>query len=430
LGTGIDVQQFVQFAVAHQTAAITALQTQQTGLGAQTSELATINTDLNNLRSAAAVLSDPLGALNAESAISSNAAVVTATASGIATAGSHSVIVTSLATTSSYYSDVPASSTLAAGSFKIQVGTQPAATVTIDSTNNTLSQLAASINDQNIGVNASVIQDANGSRLGLVSASSGAAGDLTVSANTSGLTFHKAAPGTNADLSVDGVPISSASNTVSNAINGVVLNLGSASGTPVTVSVSPDTTQATTAISAFVKAYNTVIGDINSQFNVASDGTGGGPLESDNTLREIQTQLLGAISYSITGNNGIVNLASIGVNLGNDGTLSVDNATLSTALSSNFASVQNLLQNSTTGLSQNLSSVIRNITAPNTGILTLDAQSLTSIGQDLNKQILDLQAALVIQEQSLTAVYSRVNATLQQLPLLQSQITQQLVSIK
>ncbi len=136
----------------------------------------------------------------------------------------------------------------------------------------------------------------------------------------------------------------SASNTVSNVINGVTLNLGSPSpSTPVTVNVNPDTTQVTSAINTLVSAYNTVITEINSQFNVAADGSGGGPLETDNSLREVQSQLLGALSNSISGISGIVNLASIGVNFNNDGTLSVDSGKLASTLSSNFSAVQNLL---------------------------------------------------------------------------------------
>jgi len=137
----------------------------------------------------------------------------------------------------------------------------------------------------------------------------------------------------------------------------VTLNLTgpTAVGSPVSLTVAPDTAQATTAINALVTAYNTVVTEINGQFKVAADGTGGGVLESDNTLREVQNSLLSAVSNSISGNNGIVNLASIGVNLQDDGTLSVDSGALASALSSNYASVQNLLQNSTTGLSQNFS---------------------------------------------------------------------------
>ena len=311
------------------------------------------------------------------------------------------------------------------------MGSNAAASVTVDSTNNTLSQLAETINNQNIGVSASVIQDSNGYRLALVSATSGAPGDVTVSGNTTGLSFTKAVTGTNASLVVDGIPISSASNTVSNVINGVTLSLGSPSpSTPVTVNVNPDSTQATSAINNLVSAYNTVITEINSQFNVASDGSGGGPLEADNSLRDVQNQLLGALSYSISGNSGIVNLASIGVNFNNDGTLSVDGGKLSSALSSNFSAVQNLLQNTTTGFSQNLSTVLSNINGPGNGILTLDAQSISSTSQGITSQVADLQAALAVQQRNLTNVYSQVNTTLQELPLLESQISQQLASVK
>lgn len=432
LGQGINVQQFVQFAVANQTAAITALQTQQTTLGSQTGEIATINSQLADLSSAAAALSDPLGALSAEAATSSNSSVVSATASSTATPGPHTITVSSLATTSSYFTNelTTSATTIGAGNFTIQVGTSPPVTVAVNSTNNTVSQLAESINSQNAGVTASVIQDSNGYRLALVSTTSGAPGDITVSGNTSGLIFTKAVTGTNAALVVDGIPISSASNTVSNVINGVTLNLGSPSPTtPVTINVSPDTTQAATAVNAFVTAYNTVVTEVNNQFKVGADGSGGGALESDNSLREVQSALLGVASYSVSGNNGVVNLASIGVNLNDDGTLTVDNAALSTALSSNYSAVQNLLQNSTTGLSQNAYSAISSLTAPTSGILTLDSQTITSTAQGLGQQISDLQAALVLQEQNLTSVYSTVNATLQELPLLESQTTQQLAAI-
>jgi flagellar hook-associated protein 2 len=322
------------------------------------------------------------------------------------------------------------STPITAGSFQIQVGSGTPVTITVDSTNNTLTQLAASINSQNAGVTASVIQDSNGYRLALVSTASGAPGDITVSGNTSGLAFHKAVTGTNAALVVDGIPISSASNTVSNVINGVTLSLGSPSlNTPVTLNVSPDKTQITNAINSLVTSYNTVITEINSQFNVAADGSGGGPLEADNSLRDVQSQLLAAVSYAIPGNNGVVNLASIGVNLNNDGTLSVDNGALSSALSSNFAAVQNFLQNTTNGFTQNLSKVISSVNGPGTGILSIDQQSITSTSQGLTSQIADLQAALLVQQQNLTKVYSQVNTTLQELPLLQSQITQQLAGL-
>jgi flagellar hook-associated protein 2 len=139
--------------------------------------------------------------------------------------------------------------------------------------------------------------------------------------------------------------------------------------------------------------------------------------------------LLGAVSHAISGNNGVVNLASIGVNLQDDGTLTVDSAKLGTALSTNQAAVQNLFGSATGSFTQNLSSVISTLATSSTGILSIDSQSISSTAQDLTRQISDLQAALSAQEASLTIVYAKVNATLQELPLLQSQMSQQLAGI-
>jgi flagellar hook-associated protein 2 len=432
LGTGIDVQQFVQLATADDTANITSLQNEQTALGSQTTALTQITTDLNNLQSAAFALSDPLGALGALTTTSSNSSVVSATAASTAEAGTHTVTVNSLATTSSYYTNAVATSStpLSNGTFQIQVGSSAPVSVTVDSSDNTLDGLAAAINNLGAGVQANVINDASGARLAIVSNTSGAPGDLTVSGNTTGLTFNKAVTGSNASLTVDGVPISSTSNIVTSAIDGVTLNLGSASaGSPVSITIAPDTTQATNAINSFVSAYNTAVNDINAQFAVASDGTGGGPLESDGSLREAQSELLSAVSFSAQGNGGAVNLASIGVNLNDDGTLSVDSSALSSALASNYSGVQAFLQNSTTGFANNLSNTITSLTDPSTGVLSLDAQGISQSSSDLGDQISDLQAALAIKQQNLTQVYAQVNDTLQELPLLQSQLSQQLATL-
>ncbi len=431
LGQGIDVQQFVTLALSGDQANITNLQNTQSILNAQTTALAKITADLNNLQSAVFALNDPLGAVASQTATSSNSNVLSATAASSAVPGVHTVVVTSLATTSSYYSDPVATSStpLATGSFQFQAGANGPVTVTVDSTNNTLDGLAAAINNLGAGVRASVITDANGARLALVSETTGASGDITVSNNTTGLNFTKAVTGANAALTVDGVPISSASNSVSNVINGVTLTLvAPAPASPITLTISPDTTQAADAINKFVAAYNTAIADINAQFNVASDGTGGGPLEADGSLREAQSSLLSAISYSISGNSGIVNLAALGVNLNNDGTLTVDSGALNSALSSNFASVQTFLQSTTGGFANNLSSVLTNLTDPSAGVLGLDASGISQSSRDLGQQISNLQASLAVRQQQLTQVYAQVNATLQQLPLLQAQLSQQLAS--
>lgn len=428
LGSGIDVQAFVQAALAAPQLQVQQLQNEQSSFSSQTSALQQIQNDLNNLQSAEQALSNPLGALNTQTATSSNTNVLSAAADGTATNGVHTISVNSLATTSSYYTnDVATGDTaIATGSFQLQVGSNAPVTITVGSTNNTLNELAASINSQNVGVTASVVNDAGGARLALVSSTTGAPGDLTVSNNTTGLSFTKAVTGSNASLTVDGIPVSSTSNTVTGVISGATLTLASASASPITLTVGNDTSSATTAVNNFVSAYNQAINDINTQFAVKSDGTGGGPLEADGSLRDAQAQLLSAVAFSTSGNNGAISLASIGVNLNNDGTLSVDSGTLQAALTSNFSGVQSFFQNTTTGFAQNFDAVLNGLNAPGTGSLVLDAQGISQSQQDLASQISDLQANIAVQQQTLTQTYSQMNVTLQELPLLLQQINAEL----
>ena len=444
LGQGIDVNQFVQLALANDQATITNLQNQQGTFGTQTSTLSRITSDLNALQSTVTALRDPLGAMNALTASSSNSSVLSATAANTATPGTHTISITSLATTSSYYSDpAPTSSTTLTGSLQISVGGGAAVSVPVDSTDNTttLSGLASYINSHsNLGVTASVVQDANGARLALLSNTSGVPGNLTVTGslaytgsnnNPVTVNFNQGVQGKNAALTVDGIPISSASNTVNNVISGVTLNLNSVAtgGSTVNLTVSPDTTQASSAVNAFVSAYNTAIQAINAQFNVSSDGSGGGPLEADGSLREAQGSLLAAIAYSTGNNTAFTNLASLGINLNNDGTLTVDNGALSSALSQNPSAVQSFFQTATAGFAANLTNVLNSLVGPGNGVLTLDAQGITQSSQGLGQQISDLRASLAIKQQNLIQTYAQVNTTLQELPLLESQMSQQLAGI-
>jgi flagellar hook-associated protein 2 len=438
LGQGIDVSQFVQLALAGDQANITARQNSQSALNAQAQALSQITSDLSNLASAAFTLKDPLGALNGLTATSSDNTVLSATAASLAISGVHTITVSNLATTSSYYSDAVASSSaqFASGSFQISAGGTQVASLTVGSNTNTLDQIAAAINNQTSAVRASIINDANGSRLAIVSTVSGAPGDLSVTGNLTAndtnhtvVNFNQAVQGKNASLVVDGVPISSTTNTVAGVINGVTLNLTSANpNSSVTLAVNPDASKATDAINQFVSAYNTAIKDINAQFAVNSDGTGGGPLEADGSLREAQAALLGAVAFAGSGNNGVVNLASIGVNLNNDGTLSVDNSALASSLSSNFSAVQNFLQSTSGSFAGNLSTTLSNLTDPTAGTLGIDAKGIAQSSRDLAQQISDLQASLAVKQRQLTLVYAKVNTTLQELPLLQAQLSQQLAS--
>jgi flagellar hook-associated protein 2 len=429
--TPVDVQSLLNSAIAAAQAPLTQLQQKQSAVQAQSAAMQSFSTDASALATAVQALTSTTGGISAVTATSSNNNVLTATASSGAAPGTHSIVVNSLATTGSYYSQPTASGTtyLGAGSFTITVGSKPPVTETFTSQNNTLNTLAAAINQQNIGVTASVVTDANGARLALVSTTTGAAGNFTITNNSTDLSFTQAASGANASLTVDGIPVSSATNTVSGVIPGATLNLaGAAAGQTVSLTLAPDGNQAATAVSQFVSAWNKVIGDINTQFNVSSNGTGGGVLESDSNLRDVQNQLLSAITYSIGGNNGLVNLASIGVNLNTDGTLSLNSGTLENALSTNSAAVQNLLQGPS-GVGSFLNNMLTQLTDPTQGTIALDLQGMSQNSQALGQQINSMQTLLTSQTQALTQQYAQMEVTLQEMPNLQSQMTAQLSAL-
>jgi flagellar hook-associated protein 2 len=427
----------VQAAEADAQANITNVQDQQTAITGDTSALSTITSNLTALQSDISALTDPLGVFASEDATSSNPNALSATATSSAIPGTHTISITSLATTSSYYSDPLASSTtpLATGdTITISAGGNQVASLTVNSSDNTLAGLAAAINNSTTAVQASVINDANGARLAIVSTASGAPGNLTITGslhdtNNNAINLHVASAGVNAVLNVDGVPISSASNTVSGVINGVTLNLGGPTGsTPVSLTVAPDTTSLITAINQFVTDYNTAITSINAQFQAGTNGGTNPPLETDPTVTDAQEQLLNALNFTVTNGSGTTSLASIGINTNQDGTLSVDSGTLASALASNFSGVQSFFQTASTGFGANLSNVLNNVAGPG-GELALDTQGYQSQASDLSQQLSDLQAALAVQTTTLTATYSQVNSTLEELPLLQSQLGQQLATV-
>ncbi|HUO25905.1 MAG TPA: flagellar filament capping protein FliD [Candidatus Aquilonibacter sp.] len=433
LGSGIDVSELVSAALANQTAELNLLQGQQQTLSTESSALSQINTDLQNLQNAALDLTDPAGVLTDLTATSSNNSVLTASAASGATEGIYNVEVNNLATTSSYYSDAVATADtpIATGSLTIQVGSSTPTTITIDDANNTLNGLAAAINGANIGLTASVINDASGARLAILSNTSGAPGDLTVTPSSDEINFTKAVTGTNASLTVDGIPISSSTNTVTSAIPGVTLNLATASpGTPVSLTVGADTTDAANAINSFVTAYNQLVTDVDAQYAVDPTTNTAGPLIGDSTLQLVQTSVLSAIAYSTAGNGSVNSLADLGITVNDDGTLAVDNGQLTAALQNDPASVQSFFQTTnSSSFGSNLDQLLSNLADPATGAVAVDATGLQQQQTDLGQQISDFEDQINTQQQQLTQQFDQVDVTLQELPVLLSQTQSQLASL-
>jgi len=430
-GSGIDVTAIVDQILAADRAPERIWQARQASLLTQAAALTTISSDLADLKTKINALKDVLGAITAKVATSSQSGIVTATAQPTAASGVHTVIVQNLATSSSYYTDPVASSsaTFATGTFSLTVGSTTTP-LTVDGTNNTLDGLVNYLNGKKLGITASVINDVGGSRLALTSNSTGLRSDLTVTGNTTGLNFTKSAAGTNASFSIDGVPLSSTTNTVTGALPGIALTLVSAAPTtPVRLTIGSDTNKATQAVNDFVTSYNTLMGLINSQFAFNPATNTAGPLGADSSLRSLQSSLLSDVTYSITGNNGFVNLASMGVNMANDGSLSVDSTQLKDTLTNHFSDFQNFFQSLDpllSGFAYQFAADMSHLTDPTSGIIQLDLNQNSNTQKNLTDEITNFEDRLAQTRQQLITQYSQVDAALRQFPLIMQQITSQL----
>ena len=428
---GIDVNAAVNAAVTAAEKPETQWQTQLTLLQNQTSALNSLQTGVTSLDNDMQALNNLMGPLSAATVTSSNSSIVTGSAVSGTASGNHVIVVNSLASTASWASGTVASAStpLAGGSFTITGANGTPTTISTGSGSSTLNDVANTINGDNLGLTATVVTDAAGARLVVVSNTSGGAANFSV-ANGGGLTFSQVEPGSNASYSVDGLTLSSATNTVTGALPGVTLNLQSASsGTQVSLNIAPDTSAASTAINQFVTDYNSVITALNNQF--ADSGSGQGVLATDPTVRNLQSEMLSALGYTYvpaTGTTTMPNLSSMGITVNKDGTLSVDSATLNNALQNNYSDVQSFFQGSAfNGFANFMDQQLTGFLSPSDGAFTVDLQSIGSEETSLQDDITNFQTNVITPLQTqLQAQYSQAEILLQQLPAEMKQIDEEL----
>jgi flagellar hook-associated protein 2 len=430
-GQGFDVASTVSQILATEQAIETPWKTQLSTLQAQDAVFTSLGTDLSTLSTSLQSITDFTGVFSQKQGSSSNPDQLSlAGADSTAIAGSHTVEINSLATTASEYTGAIANAgdTLS-GSLTIQVGSGAGKTITVDSSSNTLNSLAAAIDSAGIGVTASIISDTSGSRLSLVSGTSGSAGQLTITGSLSDVTtgtslsLQTAQTGADADLTVDGIDLKSASNTVTSAIPGVTFQLLAPSGgVPIQVQITNDTSAVTSAFGSLVTAYNAVVKDLNTQSGKDSSGNAE-PLSGSATLAQLQEQLYGVL-YSGASSGSVNSISQLGLTVNQDGTLALDTDTLNATLDSNFSDVTGFLQN-TGGFGQSLATTLNNLGGQNTnGVIYLAQQQNTAQEADLNSNISDEDARLATEKTQLTDELNAANETLQSIPSQLNQVNE------
>src|ERR1700690_251404 len=420
------------------------INSQTQAVTANISALGTLKGALSAFQSALSSLSTP-GSFNAQSATSSNASVFTASASQGAVSGSYNVAVTALASAQQLLSNPIAGGSSAAvgtGTLSISLGSA-SFNLSIDGTNNTLPGIASAINSaaNNPGVSATGLQGTDGAHLVLSSTLTGAANAISVTETDGGNSLAALSYATgnvgnytveskaaDAAFSIAGVPYTSASNTISSALTGVTLTLTGTTATnaTATLNVSNNTPSVASNINSFVSAYNTLQSALSSRGGFDSTTNTAGAMQGSPILENIQSQITQAL-YSVVGSSGYNSLASVGITTNNDGSLSVNSATLQTALSANFSAVSKLFS-STKGVATQLNSQLTTDLG-SSGSITSYSKSLIKQEGALQTQTNDLAAQTSALTDSLTQQYAALNVLLSQLQTTSAALSQSLASL-
>jgi flagellar hook-associated protein 2 len=437
VGSGLDLNSLVgQLVDAERLPQQNRLDRREAELQAQFSAFGSLKSNLSTLDSALSKLQF----LNeGRSGASSNSDIITARIDSTAAVGEYRIEVSELARGESRASNPVADpeSTLGTGTFSLQVGSDTAVEITVAAGSNDLFGVRNAINDAGAGVRASIVNDASGSRLVLSSEKTGADNDIqltgiTGSFNTEGLAVldslaNNASITTtaqNAEFSIDGLALESASNQLSDTLQGINLELRAttAENSPVIVSVTRDREAITDALNEFVEAYNSVISQTRDFGRYNPETEEAGILLGDSTLRSIQSRLASGLQQSggLEGSD-FTNLMNLGIRTDRDGQLSINSTTLDQALDDDFLGVLNLVKD----VSSDLRSSVRGFSEFG-GLLDARTDGLSNRIGDIERQREVLDSRMERYEALLTRQFSVMDALVGQLQNTSEYLTQQL----
>lgn len=461
--TAFDVPTLVSQLMGIERRPIDSLNARISSYETKISSFGTLSSLVSGFQTAAKSLNTTLQKL---SATPSDTGAMSATADSTAVPGTYSVNVSKLAQSQNLVAAGQTASNVAIGdgtatTVTIDLGTISGGTLTngvysgaaftsngsgtvnvvIDGTNNTLEGIRDAINAASAGVTATIVNDGSGTpyRLALTSSSTGASNSLKITtsggdgsidsllgydpAGTQNLNQTLAAQ--NASLTVNGIAITSASNTVSGAIQGVALTLKNTTGTPASLTVARDTAAISTAASGFVDAYNALASQIKSRSAYGSTGSEGGVLAGDSALRAMQDQLRTIFITPATGGT-LSSLSQVGITSKADGTLALDSSALNSAIATDYSDVVNLFS-SPSGFATRMDAWATTALSAG-GLIESRTESLKSYVKDRSEEVDRLENRMLALQKKYTAEYTNLNLMLSRMNSTSTFLTQQLLS--
>lgn len=444
LGSNLDVNSIVSQLMAIEQQPLTALNTKEASFQAKLTALGTVKGTLSSLQSAVQTLKTA-STFTGRTATSSDTTVLSASASSTAAAGSYAVSVTQLAKYHALRSNTDyaaTTDTFTTGTLAITVGSGSAVNITIDSSNNTLAGIRDAINQASAGVTATIVNNGSTNRLVLTSQTLGSAGAVTVAVTDSGsggthlldglksASLVQTQAADDANFNVNGIDITRSSNTISDAIEGVTLNLAKTGSA--TVAVAKNTGAITAAINAFVKAYNDSIKQLQSVSAYDAANKKASVLTGDSTVRSIQSRLSSLAQSSVTGiAGGISRLSDIGIAMQKDGTLVVDSTKLSAALTDpnkDVASLFSQTASGNTGIAVRFYEALDSMVG-SSGLIAGRTDGISATIKDIDKQRDALVYRLNQIERRYRAQFTALDSLVSSMNKTSSFLTQQLANL-
>lgn len=443
LGSGLDINGLVSKLMAVEQQPLSQLSTKQASFQSKLSSYGSMKGVLSALQTAAKAL-ETKSNLSITKATSADTTVLSASSSTTAVAGSYNVVVTHLAQAQKLASGGYASTTSAVATGTLPANltinyADPAKTplnISIDSSHNTLAGIRDTINGANAGVTASIINDGttNGNRLVISANNTGALNGVSLSSTDTGLSalatgMTEKVVAQNAQFTVDGIAVTKSSNTVTDAIQGVTLNIAKLGTSQVTVAQDTDTI--TSNIQAFVTAYNNLNSFIKT--NTAYDPVSqkGAALAGDSSTRSIQQALRSIFNTAVSGApSDQSRLTDIGISFQKDGSLAVDTAKLKTALTNPNVDIANVFAKttSTTGYASQINTTITGMLATG-GVVTSRTEGINATLKSIENQKTALSDRLAKIQKTYLAQFNALDSTIASMNSTSSYLTQQLAAM-
>jgi len=424
IGSGMDLTTLIDGLVEVERIPIAQIEAKQATANEQLTTLGSLVSRLQSLKAAAEEL-DQTGEVRAVKAASTDDSIISAVVSDAAALGTYNLRVSQLATPQVTLSQAYASSSagqVGTGSIDISINGDAATTVVLDGSE-TLEEVAAKIDGANAGVTAQLIYDGSNYRIMIQGLNPGTANVVTFRENSITLGLNQ--PGANlsdaqdAVFTLNGLTITRSTNTVSDLLAGVTLNLDremAATDPDIVVKVDNDPTALQKKVQAVGDKYNEVMGLISVELTSGKEGSTARALAGDSTLRGLQRQLLQIASSAYSHGGTTVSLGAVGVTLGNDAGLTIDSAKFASMISSDPSALDDLFAgDGVTSFTAKLKALVDDNIRSGTGTLITKQSNLRSRIDGWDEQIQDIEDRASRLEERLRRTYTALDSKIAEL---------------